>query len=232
MASTEITIRQPDTAEALAANDDATSKADALVVNSEHSHRFGLELISAIVTMQRGVKDLFADAKRDANKAHKSVVAAEKKLLVPLDAAKRMASGKLDVYEAEQRRIQQEAQRAAEKKVREAEEERQLQDAIDAEEAGDPEQADAILNEPVAPPVVHVSAPIAQVQGVSSRTTWHAEVTNLLQLVQFVAEHPEFINYLQHNGSALNQTARAQQAAMNVPGVKAVSETTRAVRTA
>ena len=232
MESSELVIVQPDTTEALAANDDATTKAQALVVDSEDSHRSGLELVAAIVTMSRGVKELFAEAKRDANKAHKSVVAAEKKLLTPLDDAKRTASGKLDVYEAEQKAIQEVAQRAAEKKARAAEEERQLQDAIAAEEAGDDDQAAAIMAEPVEAPVVHVPAAVASVAGINRRVTWKAEVTNLLQLVGYVAEHPEMANLLSANGVALNQMARSQQSAMRIPGVKAVSETSRAVRTA
>jgi uncharacterized protein YjbK len=48
-------------------------------------------------------------------------------------------------------------------------------------------------------------------------------VTNLLNLVKFVAKNPHFIGLLQINQTALNQQAKALKDSMNIPGVQVVN---------
>jgi colicin import membrane protein len=43
------------------------------------------------------------------------------------------------------------------------------------------------------------SSLVAEAEGMSSQTRWHADVVDLLALVRYVAQHPEWINLLEPN---------------------------------
>jgi hypothetical protein len=77
----------------------------------------------------------------------------------------------------------------------------------------------------VTPPVVQVATETPKVDGVSSRDLWSAEVTDLLMLVRYVAEFPEFIHLLKPNQTAINSMARGQKERLMIPGVQAVKKT-------
>ena len=79
---------------------------------------------------------------------------------------------------------------------------------VDAE-MPDPEEADAIISEPV---------------------VWSAEVTDLLKLVKYCAANPEWVHLVAASMPNLNSVARSQRDGMNIPGVRAVSKTSRAPR--
>lgn len=226
----DIVLRQPNDDAAVAANRQLSAAVTALVVDSVESHKEGLELLKTVVKVQRGIKDLCQEFRDKAHKAHKAAVAFEKKLMGSSIEDKRTLTRKLDAWEKEQHEIARKAEEEARKAAAKAEEEQRLQDAINAEEAGDTAEAEAILEEAPAPPVIHVPPRMAAVGGVSMRTLYSAEVVDLLALVRFVAENPQYINYLQHNGVALNQAAQSQREAMQIPGVKVVKTTSRAVR--
>lgn len=148
--------------------------------------------------------------------------------------------------EADERRAAEEkrkADEAAAQAQRAVEEARKAGDADGAElaalEAADAEETArraaleqaAIKAEPIAPPaVVKVAPALASVAGVSTRTTWRAEVTDLLALVKYVAEHPEWLSLLKADETALNGIARSQKNRMQIPGVKAVEESGFSVR--
>ena len=201
-----------------------------LAVTDVPSHESALSVIADITRAERKVVELFAEPKKAAHAAHKAITAAEGKLLNPLTEAKRLVNGKCSAYEAEQRRIAAEEARRLEAIAREAEETRRLNEAVALEDAGDVEDAEAVLNEAPAPVVVHVAPAVATVEGVSTRTTWKAEVTDKAALVAYVTAHPEWLHLLDPNMPALNALARSAREGLSIPGVAAVAETSRAVR--
>lgn len=86
------------------------------------------------------------------------------------------------------------------------------------------ERAEATVErrEAVVAPVV---AQVEKIPDVAIRTTWHAEVEDMLLFVQAVAKNPDLLDLLQPNMTALNAMARAQKEHFQkIPGVKAVSE--------
>ena len=227
---TEVTIRQPrDTALERRARDLRTV-ADGVEVVGKGSHEDALVFLRNIAIAEQEVKILFTETKSLAHKAHRAIVAAEKKLLDPLKEARRIVSGKTAVYEREARRLADEQRRADEREARLLDEERRLDDAIAAEEAGDDDLATEILDEPASAPVVVARPETAKVAGVSSRTTWKAVVVDLRALVRYVAENDGWVHLLDANTAALNNLARSQKGALRIPGVRAVSDTSHAVR--
>ena len=80
----------------------------------------------------------------------------------------------------------------------------------------------------VAPPVLGPS----KVEGVSTRTTWSAEVTDAMALIRAVAEGKAPPHLVTPNMAELNKLARAMKEHLAIPGVRAVAQDVVSVRTA
>jgi hypothetical protein len=228
----EIVLVKPEDAELREEIAPVVKRAQELEVVDKSSHGVALQAYSTVNAMTRKVKDLFAEPKTAANAAHKAVCAAEKKLLAPLQEAKRLINGKCSDYEQEQKRQAEERRRKLEAEARKQRDDEIIDRASALEEAGDHagaqvELANVIL-EP--DPVVSVQPEVAKVEGLSSQTRWKAEVWDAVSLVKYVAENPTWIGVLMPNMPELNRLARSMRENMNIPGVKAVPDTIRVAR--
>lgn len=227
----EIVLVKPDDTAMRSEMAPVLTAAQELEVTNKISHADGQSLLAGVSRMGKRVVELFAEPKKAAHKAHRAVCEAEGKLLNPLKEARNLISRKCGEYEAEQRRIAEKKRRELEAQARKQEEDRRLAEAIAAEEAGDTATAEAILEEPPPPaPVISVEPEVAKVDGVSSQTRWRAEVTDKVALIKHVAAHPEWATLLDPNMPNLNQMARGAREGLQIPGVRAVSETTKMVR--
>lgn len=225
----EITV--PETADMESTGKVIVAVAHAMVVKDQETHGQALEFLKSTAAKRKVVEEAFAEPKSAAWKAHKAIVELEKKLVQPCDDARRIVADKASQYEAECRRREEEERRRLEAEARKAEEDRILAEAEIAEAFGQDAVAEEILNQPVEPTPVVVPTERAKVEGVSSRELWRAEIVDLAALVRAAANNPAFVALLMPNMPALNALARATKTLMNVPGVKAVAETSLAVRT-
>lgn len=209
-------------------------RAEAIVIADQDSYTSAAELLVDITSLERQVVEHHAPIKAAAWNAHKVAVAAEKKLLEPLNVAKGIIKARLVGWTQEQERIRLEAQRKAEEEARILEEEQRLQLAAEAEEAGAPEETvQEILEMPtVMVPVPVVRPTFQRAPGVSTSQRWKAQVVDIRALCRAVADGRASTELVQPNLVALNNMARAMKQTMNIPGVKAVPETTVAVRRA
>ena len=152
--ASEIIIIKPDEAAIQAEYSPVVARAEALTVTDQDEHEAASVCLKDLRLARKAVKDRLDPIIGDANRAHKAMTSLRRDLLKPLDVADRIVNGKLDVYEKEQKRIAAEAQRVAEAAARKIEEDRLLEEAIQAETRGDAAEADAILEEPIEAPVV------------------------------------------------------------------------------
>lgn len=149
----------------------------------------------------------------EAEVARKAAEAEQKRLKAIADEAAR--AGNAAAAKA--------AQEAAERARISAEEEAQRK----AAEAQAESQAMAVVAQVITVPVV---AQAATVTGISTRATFKAECTDLLALVKFIAVNTQYVNLVKANDTAINQMAKAQQAAMKVDGVRVYEEKSIAAR--
>ena len=201
------------------------ARANALAPTNQETYdeaaRFVLERVKPL---EREVKDTFDPIVSAANKTHKEAVAQRDKHLKPLTEAKRIATQKCKVYEDEQARLQREEQHRLELEAKRIAEERQLNEATQAEAMGEPaEVVDAILEEKVDPPPVVAAPTFERAKGVTKKTIPKAEVVSLPSLIKYVAANPQYSNYLIPNQAALNSAVKGQGTRFNVSGVKVVS---------
>lgn len=204
--------------------------AKAFQVVDQESHALALERIKTLRNGERSISEYFEPSRKAADQAKREILAARDGLIAPLADARCIYDRTAAVYEAEEKRKAEQMERELQEKARKQEEERKLLEAIDAEESGDKATAEAILQEPVTIPAVRVVPSVAQVQGVSTRTSWSAEVHDLHALVRYVAAHPEWIHLLEPAMPNLNRLATSQHEAMTIPGVRAISQTVRSTR--
>lgn len=228
--SSVITIEKPAPPSIVAELAPVVQAAKLFTIDSIETHAAALDRIKRLRLGERAIEEHFARAKKAASDAHRQLVQSINALVGPLAEARSIYDRAALAFEQEQKRIAEEESRWLQEQARQQEEERALMDAVEAENAGDAAGAEAILAQPVAVPVVHVTPNVATVAGVSSRTTWSAEVTDLLALVKYVAAHPEWLNLIEPNLPALNKLAQAQRRALAIPGVKAVDRQIRAAR--
>lgn len=208
-------------------------RAKAVAIVDQPSYDYAAGLLIDIATLEAEIAEHHKPIKDAAFKVHKAAVAAEKRLLDPLGTAKGILKCSLSIWEVEQERIRLELQRKAEEEQRRLAEEAALAAALAAEANGaTAAEAEAIMEEVAAQPVyVPPAAPTFQrATGVSTRQTWHAEVTNLRELARAVGDGRISENYIQPNITALNSAARAEKGTLRIPGVRAVMDTGIAVR--
>lgn len=214
----------PDTSDLRTEGSALVQRATAIIITDDETFKLACDFLADVAARRKTIVEKFADPKRKAHDAHKSVCALEAELLEIVSRAENEAKRRISAYRTAQERITEDNRRAAEADARKLEEDRKLQEAIAAEADGDKETATAILDEPIAPPPVKVAPPTPKVSSVSFRETWPFEVTSLLDLVKHVAAHPEDINLLQANTSAIRSLVNARKSAFSIPGIRAWSD--------
>ena len=143
-----------------------------------------------------------------------------------LSQAERLIKSKLLAFQREQDRIARELQAKADEEARK--ERLKLKKAADlAAMAGMAERAEDLREEAEVQeaPVVVSEAP--KLEGIATRKTWKAEVTDKLLFVKHVAEkRNDLLGLIKIDQSALNAQARSLKDSLDIPGIKAVIEET------
>lgn len=228
-----------------------------LAVTDQSSFSRAAELVRAVKVYLARVAEVFDPVIRAAHLSHKTAVEQKHRLEQPALQAEMILKAAIAAYEQAQTSLRREAEerarrererledvaraRAEAERARlEAEAEERLVGAgLEAEARGDMAGAARLLTAPpppilVVPDPVFVPVPVVEVptaEGVSFRTTYRAEVVDLMALVLAVANRQQPLSLLSANDKALNGMARAQGDAMAVPGVRVVRERVAAVRT-
>jgi DNA polymerase III gamma/tau subunit len=202
------------------------------------------QAVKAVNDLFRSPKDFLATAETALKSA---MITYDREQQRKADEARREAER---IAREERQRIEAEAREAARRAQEEAD--RIAKEAADAAAAGDAAkaaelqqqaeqtaadgaaQAETIAMEAemvtAAPVPVATAAP--KVAGLSTRQNWKARLTDKMALIKFVAAHPEHQHLLDVNQSAINQLAKAQKDAMNLPGVEAYPDAVMSARAA
>lgn len=144
--------------------------------------RLSYEAMAAYVLLLRKAAKFFKERAEpriaEAWKHHKNLVADLKKDLEPIERAQAYGDAQLVFWDNEQTKIaeREQLQLQALANAREEEERRQL--ASLAEQAGDNELAEQIINTPSPEPVVVVQKDVPKVEGLSFREDWKFEVVD------------------------------------------------------
>ena len=212
------------------------TRAKELTITDQSSYEMAANTLKDIALLEKQIKDHHKPIKDSAYAAHKAAVAAEKRLLDPLDEAKRTIKRSVSDWTVEQERIRAEAQRKIDEANRAAEkaaEDARLEAAIKAEKDGAPDiVTDAMIDIPfqsIYSPPAHPT--YNKVAGVTTRETWKAEVFDVVILCKAIGDGTiKMTDVVVPNMTVLNSLARSMKDKMSIPGVRAVKEISTAVR--
>lgn len=204
-------------------------RARAAAITSIESYTAAAELLKAIKALRVKIAETFDPHVKRAHEAHRALVKEKADAEAPLTEAELILKRSLTAYDDEQRRIARERQAKADREAREQEEQRRLDQAAAMEKEGNEfgdvalvAEANALISEPVVAVAAPVEKATPKVAGIAYRTTYSAQVVDILALVRHVAANPQLLPLLSANMPALNGQARSLKAALQLPGVKVI----------
>lgn len=178
---------------------------------------------------QKKINEFFAPLISSAHQTHKQLCTRKKQVETPLFRAEASIKSKISVYLQEQEQIRLAEEAKLREIQRKEDEERRLAQAEMAEKAGENGLAEQILEEEAATPAL-VIPKVINPEGISTRKTWHVEITDLKALVRAASEGRVALSYLLPNEKALRQTAVALKEEFKCPGVRVYSKSSVATR--
>lgn|SRR3990167_2018760 len=123
------------------------------------------------------IKAEFAEPKRKADEAHKSITAMEKRTLEPVVDAMDLASNVALDYKKEQDRLAKEERDRIEAERRRQIEEARLKEAEALEAKGQTREAEAVIAAPIETPrQTRFETPVPKVAGLSTKKEWKGKV--------------------------------------------------------
>lgn len=187
--------------------------------------------LKTIKAYQKRVAEFFKPHKQRLDEAKAALLTDERKALAQANEDEGICKRAMVAWNDEQERLR----RLEEARLREAarldDERRQLDEAaaieMEADRNDDPELrslATQLLEAPIPTPAIIAPRTTPKVAGITFRETWSARITNQRALIAYVAAHPECVNFIVPNLTALNAAVRAQRQGFNVPGVEAVCQ--------
>src|SRR3990167_6029103 len=197
------------------------------VADAESFER-GSAALRTIKEFLRRVAELFDPIDAAQIAARKTTIAQRKSLEDKPKALELAQKAELVAYDRRQEAIRREAEAVAERERKRIEEDARIQAALEAESRGEAKVAEAILEAPhpptpvFAPPAIVPEAPKAE--GLSFRSNFRAEVSDLALLVTAVAAGEAPIRAPPPKLPMLNQMARAMKQELRLPGVRVVEE--------
>ena len=163
-------------------------------------------------SLEKKIKADFKDSKEAAKAAHDKVCAQEKSHLQPLiEAQKIVDTRSMSWYRSYQDKLEEE-RGTREEAARKQSEEIRLNQAIQAEKAGDKQRSEALLAQPITVSVPKQEAP--KIDGVSIVKLWDAEIIDANAIPR---------EYLTPDILKIRQVARAMKDQTNIPGVRVFS---------
>lgn len=173
------------------------------------------DLLLNIKEIRKEIDRTFDPIIAKAYAAHKEACTQKRKIEVPLEEAERIIKPRIAGYLEEQENIR----RAEEEKLRvealRKEEEERLSAAIRAEEMGESEVAEEILNEPVFVPPVELPKTTPKVSGISQSQIWRFRVIDEAKIPR---------NFLIPDEVKIGQYVRAMKDKTRIEGIEVYPE--------
>lgn len=214
----DIVIHQPDVAEITTQMLGLEQRVAVLEIKDQDTYDQSGEYYKLAAEYEKGVKALCKDAKAATHAAHKAMTKMENGLLKGVVETKNIINSKRIDYENKMAEIRRKEQAEAEAKAKALAEEERLKNAEILEEQGRPEEAQAILEDPIVAEPVVVEQKIEKTPGMTTVTKHEVVITSMPRFLTAVASNPGFYQYVTPNMGKLNKLARDNGKAFAFPG--------------
>ena len=198
---------------------DALANAPAFqkIESAEDASRVG-DFLTVVRSVRKKITEFFRDDIDKAHALHKSLLAKMKQVDERPAKAEEVCRRMLgDWQDRENARIREEQ--------RKLDEQAKAQAIADAKKEGDKKLAAQIERGTVAVASSVVAAPVAKVEGVSTRDDWKAEVVDKLTFIKAVATGTQPLDWLEIEIGAISKVMQATKGQMQIPGIRAVRKT-------
>lgn len=190
------------------------AKAIAAITNNDDYVKAG-NILLTIKEIRKKIEATFKPIKQKFDAAKKEVLDQEKAADKPLIEAEMYIKPLIAGYLAEQERIRKAEEEKLREEARKQEEDRRLQEAVAAEQNGNKEEAEAIIEAPVQAPPVVVPKTVPKVEGISMRENWKFRIVDEKKIPR---------DFLKVDEVKIGQYVRAMKSAGNIPGVEIYNE--------
>jgi len=192
-----------------------TNKAQAMVIIDDESNAVAANLLLAIKDLRLKIGDSFDPIIFKAHQAHKEAIAQKKKAEAPLIEAENIINPKMGAYRQKQEQERQAEIRRQEELSRKAMEEDKIQDAIEAENNGDPVEAEAILNDDLLPAPAPKVEKLVIPEGIAFRENWYFEIEDTVKIPRvFMTPNEKAI------GAFVRSVKDKRKAEQTIPGIR------------
>ena len=182
------------------------------------------EVLSVVKALLNKVQEQFGPAVEAAHKSHKEALAVKKRFEDPLKAAELSIKRAIGGYRAKLQAEADAERRRLEAIARKEAEEARRKEVEALRKAGEASAAAVKMHIPVVvKPVAQVALP-PKPKGFHTRDNWKARVTDLMELVQSIADGSASIEYIEPNMQMLNSRARALKDKLRISGVEAYND--------
>lgn len=184
-------------------------------INTPDDYRRVAEFLQGVKTLRARIAETLDPHIRRVYEAHAALCKEKRDAEASAIEAERIAKDLLVVWDSAQEIARREEQRRLEAVAREV----ALEQAVEAEAAGDPAFADVLL---ATIPAAAVPPLTPKVDGIRFTERWSARVTDFGAFLAHVAARPDLQPLILPNMTALNQQARSLKSRLSLPGVEAV----------
>ena len=192
---------------------------NAIIITNPETYQQMAGIFLVIRSLRKEIADTFNPLIQKAHESHKAILAEKARHDKPLDDGERKAKSLMQSWDAEQARIAREEETRLREIARKAEEERIMQEALQAEQEGDKQTAEAIIQEEIYIPPVTVAKATPKVSGVIFRTYWKWRVKKLALIPrQYLIPNEVLIN------SLVTHNKNKEQSEQMIPGIEVWSE--------
>ena len=194
-------------------------KAGEVVIRDNDDYELAGEFGKELKRKAAQVTEFFKPMKEQAHQAHKAICDREKAVLAPLSNAERVIKAKMSAYVTEQERKHKEQEEAL-RRAAEAERERLLAEAVQAESDGDSEAAEiAMADAVVMDEATRYTIPEAEkpkVSGVSASKDWQITmIDDSVVPIEFAGMELRPVD-----DKAVLRLIRASKGRIKIPGVE------------
>jgi len=205
--------------------------AKSLTIGNVEGYQIGQELMADIKGRIKTLEEIRMGQTRPLDESKKRIMDFFRVPIQKLEDAKAHLNNIMVNWVQEQETKRREEERKLQEAARKRAEQEQLQAALEAEAAGDKQEAEQIISEPVWTPSIRVNSEVPKSKESYIRETWSCEIVDVMALVKGIAEGKVDIqaiepNHLTKNHPFLNTMASRYNLNLNIPGVRAVSKKT------
>jgi vacuolar-type H+-ATPase subunit I/STV1 len=206
-------------------------QANTLMISTMDDYRIAQGLMKTVKERIKDLTDTRMAQTRPIDESKAKIIAFFAVPLEKLEKAKNYLNKIMVNFTEEQETKRREEERRLQEEARKRAEEETLRQALEAEAAGEKEEAEQIIAEPVYVPPIRVVSEVPKSKESHIMETWRAEIIDVMALVKGIAEGKVDIQAIEPNNlikthSFLNTMASRYKLTLNIPGVRAVSKKT------